>query len=142
MCWRCIKAKSFDWFYILVVLLIRKVFKILKKTHCGFSGFSDIGWFWWKKPRVVLVKKAQARIWKKFFLQLSNLSKQVFLLENPIPLGLGNWCVPNFCETNLDIFAICSLVPSTNLSYAHQSYLAMPKKSKLFTREGWFKVFP
>ena len=71
---------------------------------------------------------------KKIFFQLSNLSQPVFLLENPTHWGLETAVCPIFVKPVLDIFAVCSLVPSMNLSHMQQSYLC-PKKSKLFTRE-------
>ena len=60
---------------------------------------------------VVLVKKAQARIWKKNptfkFITIS------FSTWKPNPLGRSNCSVPN----------ICSLVPKINVSHTQQRYL-------------------
>ena len=64
---------------------------------------------------------------EKCFFQLSNLSQLDLLFENPTHWGLETAVCPSFC--------------SLNLSHTQQSYF-MPKKSKLPTREGWYKVFP
>ena len=60
---------------------------------------------------VILMKKSWARIWKKKFFQLSNLSQSVFLLENPTHWGLETAVCPIFAKPVLDIFAVCSVVP-------------------------------
>ena len=57
------------------------------------------------------------------------------------PLGLGNCSVPKFCEAGFRYF--CSLFTGTYDEFApYATELFMLKKSKLITREGWFKVFP
>ena len=71
---------------------------------------------------------------EKTFLSLSSLSQSVFLLENPIDWGWETAVCPIFAKPVLDIFAICLLVPSMNLSHTQQGYLCA-KKSKLLTRE-------
>ena len=58
---------------------------------------------------------------KKKKIQLSNLSQKVFLLENPTNWGLETAVQPIFAKP--DIFAVDSLVPSTNLFQKQQSYL-------------------
>ena len=87
--------------------------------------------------QVVLMRKARARIWKKIFPTF----KFVFLLENPTHWGLETALCPIFVKPVLDIFAVCSMVLRMNLFYTPQSHF-MPKKSKLPTKEDWFKVFP
>ena len=91
------------------------------------------------KDMEILVKKTQAKIWKKKF-QLSNLSQLVFLIEIPTDWGSDTAMCLIFLKSVLDIFALCSLVPRMNLSYTQQDYL-MPKKSKLTSSEGRLKVF-
>ena len=85
---------------------------------------------------VVLVKKPKQGYEEKLFPTFKVVTTSFFTWK-PNPLGLGNWSVPNFCETSFRYF--CSLLSG---SY-NSTKLFMPKKSKLLTtREGWFKVFP
>ena len=74
-------------------------------------------------------EKSPSKDMKIFFCQLSNLSQPVFLLENPTHWGLETAVCPIFEKPVLDIFAVCSLVPSMNLSLMQQSYLC-PKNQK------------
>ena len=60
---------------------------------------------------------------KKKFFKLLNLSQPIFSLENPIHWGLETAVCPIFVKPVLDIFAVCSLIPSMNLSHMQQSYL-------------------
>ena len=76
---------------------------------------------------MVLVKKAQARLWKNFF---SNFQ---ILLENPTHWGLETSVNPIFAKPALDIFAVCSLASRMNLLHIQQNCLC---KSKLLTGEG------
>ena len=87
------------------------------------------GWSWWEKP--------EQKYGKKFFPTF----KFVFLLENPTHWGSETALCPSFVKPVLDIFAVCSMVLRMNLFYTQQSHF-MPKKSKLPTKEDWFKVFP
>ena len=75
---------------------------------------------------MVLVKKAQAMIWRKKFPALRFLSWSVVALENSTNWGLETAVCPTFVKMLLDIFAVCSLVPRINLS--HLQKLFMPQK--------------
>ena len=83
--------------------------------------------------RVVLVKKAQARIWK-FFYQLSNLSQPVFLLENPTHWGFETVVCPILVKPVLHFFVVCSVVPCMNLSHRQQSYLCPKNQNNLLEK--------
>ena len=83
----------------------------------GNGGKEGVEPFFRRFIWVVLVKKVQARMQKK------NLSQSVFLLENPTHQGLETAVCPIFAKQVLDILAVCSLVPSINLSHTQQSYL-------------------
>ena len=72
------------------------------------------GWFWWKKT--------QARIWKIFFSNFQICHNQFFYLKTQ-PIGAWKLQCTQIFDTVLDIFAVCSLVPSMNLSHTQQSYL-------------------
>ena len=77
---------------------------------------------------------------KKFFFQLSNLSQPVFLLENPTHWGLETAVCPIFVKPVLDIFAVCSLVPSMNLSHKQQSYFG-PKNQTYLLEKSDLRFF-
>ena len=81
------------------------------------------------KVRVILVKKAQARI-GKFFSQLLNLSYSV-LLKSPTHWGLETAACLIFAKLVLDIFAVCLLVPRINLSHMQQGYLCPKNQNYL-----------
>lgn len=53
---------------------------------------------------MVMVKKAQAKIWTKKISQLSYLSKSVFLLENPTPIGTWELQSTKFLQNWFQIF--------------------------------------
>ena len=76
---------------------------------------------------------------KKNF-QLSNLSQRVFLLENPTHWGLETVVCPIFAKPVLDIFVVCSLVPSMNLSHRQQSYLC-PKNQNYLLEKSDLRFF-
>ena len=97
------------------------------------------------RGRVILVKKAKRRIWKKKMFQLSNLSQSVFVLENPTHCDLEMAVCPIFAIPVLNIFADCSLVPRINLLHTQQSYLCPKNQNyslgkadlKFFLSYGW-----
>ena len=76
---------------------------------------------------VVLVKKAQAKVWKIFFPTFKFVTIRFFLLENPSHWGLETVVCPIFAEPFLDIFSVCLLVPRTNLSHSQQQSYLCPK---------------
>ena len=71
---------------------------------------------------------------EKNFFQLPNLSQPVFLLENPTHWGLETAMCPIFVKPVLDIFALCSLVPSMNLSHTQQGYLCLKNQTYLLEK--------
>ena len=77
---------------------------------------------------------------KTFFFQVSNLSQPVFLLENPTHWGLETAVCPTFAKPVLDIFTVCSLVPSMNLSNTQQSYLC-PKNQNYLLEKSVLRFF-
>ena len=99
--------------------------------HCKFNLMIVYGWFWWKKRK---------QGYEKFFFQLSNFSQPVFLLENPTHWGLEIAVCPIFAKPVLDIFAVCSLVPSMNLSHTQQSYLC-PKNQNYLLKKSDLRFF-
>ena len=71
--------------------------------------------------------KTQARICKKIFFNF-----QIYRnLENSTHWGLETAVSPIFAKPVLDIFAVCLLVPRTNLSHTQQSYLCLKNQNKL-----------
>ena len=76
-------------------------------------------------------EKSPSKDMKKIFFQLSNLSQPVFLFENPTHWGLETAVCPISVKPALDILAVCSLVPSMNLSHTQQSYLCLLENSDL-----------
>ena len=74
-------------------------------------------------------EKTPSKDMKKIFYQLSNLSQPVFLLKNPTHWGLETAVCPIFTKTVLDIFAICLLVPSMNLSNMQKAIYAQKIKT-------------
>ena len=76
-------------------------------------------------PRVGSGEKGPSKNMKKKIknFQLSNLSQPVFLLENPTHWGLETAVCPIFVKPILDVSAVCSLVPSMNLSHTQHNYL-------------------
>ena len=76
----------------------------------------------------------------KIFFQLSNLLQPVFLLENQTHGGLETAVCPNFVKPVLDIFAVCSLVPSMNLSHTQQIYL-YPKNQNYLQEKSDLRFF-
>ena len=74
------------------------------------------------------------------FFQLSNLSQPVFLLENQTHWSLETAVCPIFVKPVLDIFAVCSLVPSMNLSHTQQSYLC-PKNQNYLLEKSDLRFF-
>ena len=62
------------------------------------------------------VEKSPSKDMKKKF-RFLNLSQPVFLIENPTHWGLKTGECPIFAKPVLDIFAVCSLVRSMNLSH-------------------------
>ena len=85
-------------------------------------------------------KKSPSKDMNKFFFQLSNLSQPIFLLENPTHWGLETAVYPIFAKPVLDIFAVCSLVPSMNLSHMQQSYLC-PKNQNYLLEKADLRFF-
>ena len=85
-------------------------------------------------------EKSPSKDMKIFFCQLSNLSQPVFLLENPTHWGLETAVCPIFEKPVLDIFAVCSLVPSMNLSHTQQSYLC-PKNQNYLLEKSDLRFF-
>ena len=85
-------------------------------------------------------EKSPSKDTKKFFSQLSNLSQPIFLLENPTQQGLETAMSPIFVKQILDIFAVCSLVPSMNLSHTQQSYLC-PKNQNYLLEKSDLRFF-
>ena len=83
---------------------------------------------------VVLVKKAQARIWKIFFSNFQICHNQFFYLKTQPIRAWKLQCTKIFEETVLDIFAVCSLVPSISLSYTQQSYLCPKNQNYLLEK--------
>ena len=73
---------------------------------------------------------------ENFFLQLSNLSRSAFLLENPTHWGLEVVVCSIFAKPVLGIFAVCSLVPRMNLSHTQQIYLCPKNQNYLLEGEG------
>ena len=59
------------------------------------------------------------------------MSQPVFLLKNPTHWGLETAVCPIFEKPVFDIFAVCSLVPSMNLSHTQQSYLCLKNQNYL-----------
>ena len=88
---------------------------------------------------VILVKKAQARIWTKNFPTFKFVTISFFTWKLN-PLGLRNCSVPNFCETCLRYFAVCSLVPRMNLPHTLQSYLR-PKNQNYLLEKANLRFF-
>ena len=90
---------------------------------------------------MVLVKKAQARIWKKIFSNFQICHNQFFTWKpNPLGRGLETAVCPIFAKPVLDIFAVCSLVPSMNLSHTQQSYLC-PKNQNYLLEKSDLRFF-
>ena len=85
-------------------------------------------------------EKSPSKDMKKFFFQLSDLSQPVFLLENPPHWGLETAVSTIFAKPILDIFVVCSLVPSMNLSYMQQSYLC-PKNQNYLLEKADLRFF-
>ena len=80
---------------------------------------------------MVLGKISKQR-YGKIFVQLSNLPKLVFALENPTQWDWETAVLPIFAKL------VCSLFTGTldkSVPYAAQRFLC-PKESKLLTREG------
>ena len=63
---------------------------------------------------MVLGKISKQR-YGKIFVQLSNLPKLVFALENPTKWDWETAVLPIFAKLVLDSFVVCSLVPWINL---------------------------
>ena len=79
---------------------------------------------------------------KKKLFQLSNLSQPVFLLDNPTQWGLETAVCPIIAKPVLDIFAVCSLVPSMNFSHTQHSYLCPKKQNYLLEKSNYnFQYF-
>ena len=94
---------------------------------------------------VVLVKKAQAKVWKFFFPTFKFVTIRFFLLENPSHWGLETVVCPIFAEPFLDVFSVCLLVPRTNLSDSQQqsyvikiSYLIKADLRLLLSYTDWW----
>ena len=68
------------------------------------------------------------------------MKKKVFLLENPTHWGLETAVCLIFAKSVLDTFAVCSLVPSMNLSHRQQSYLC-PKNQNNFLEKSDLRFF-
>ena len=99
--------------------------------YCKFNLMIVYGWFWRKKLK---------QGYQNFFFQLSVFSQPVFLLENPTHWGLEIAACPNFAKPASDIFAVCSLVPSMNLSHTQQSYLC-PKNQNHLLKKSDLRFF-
>ena len=84
-------------------------------------------------------EKSLTKDMKIFFFQLSNLS-QFFLLENPTHRCLETAVCPISVKPVLDMFGVCSLVPSMNLSHTQQSYLC-PKIQNYLLEKSDLKFF-
>ena len=79
-------------------------------------------------------KKSPSKDMKKIIFQLSNLSELIFLLENTTHWGLETAVCPIFAKPILNTFAVCSLVPSINLSHTQQSYLCLKYQNYLLQK--------
>ena len=79
-------------------------------------------------------EKSPSKDMEKIFFPTFKFVIISFCTWKPNPLGPGNCSVPNFCKTNFRYFSSLLIDP-------HAAGLFMPKKSKLLTREGWFRVF-
>ena len=89
------------------------------------------GWFYCKKPKQGC---------GEFFLATFKFVIIGFCTWKPKPLGFGNCSVPNLCKTSFNNF--CSLFTGVLDKFVpYATGLFMPKKSKLLTREGRFRVF-
>ena len=106
-------------------VVVQKIYSKMHLVSC------TNGWFWWKNPMQGYGNKNFPTF--KFVI----IS---FCTQKPNPLGLGNCSVPNCCKTGFRYF--CSLFTGTLDKFVpYATGLFTPKKSKLFTREVWFRVF-
>ena len=75
-----------------------------------------------------------------FFFLLFKFVIISFCTWKPNPSGLGNCSVLNFCKTSFRYF-FSSFTGTLDKFVPYATGLFMSKKSKLLTREGWFRVF-
>ena len=89
------------------------------------------GWFWWKKPKQGYEKRIFSPTFK---------FDTSFFTWNPTNWGLETAVCPIFAKPVLYIFAVCSLIPSMNLSHMQQSYLC-PKNQNYLLEKSDLRFF-